>query len=321
MSDQKTNVFKEYQSLSERYAEASQYNLGFEEMYGDPESLYGSFTESFFESTEKYIEHFAPHVKVSQHERVSRCGLFKLPNLPFDEIGKLRIEGSPNRGVTYYYEDKQQMVLSQYSDQVYWESYNHNFFAFGDVVATGLGVLTRESMLIDNPRITSITVLEICEELIEYHKKHNPEIMDKLNVINCDANEWEGTCDTYLMDHHEKGNLLENFLKCYQKVNCKQCWFWPLEICVAKYSDYVILRDVVPELPELSELDWFVVRQNFFRDRLENVLIPDRVGANFGDLNTRTADQILLSCSNQYAFEDIVGRYSSAEGKKDDITN
>lgn len=133
---------------------------------------------------------------------------------------------------------------------------SHNYLARGHVIATGMGFLIREKILLDNPRVNKLTVLELNSDLIEYHRRYNKEIIDRIEVINCDANEYKGSCDVLLIDHHnlpEKGDYWINFDKCTKNIQHEVAWFWPIEAMVNDYNHYKNLLQWWPTLPNLSE--------------------------------------------------------------------
>ena len=73
--------------------------------------------------------------------------------------------------------------------------------AKGDVILTGLGLLIIPKHLLKNKEVTSITVLENNQPLIDIMNELNPAIMQQINVICTDANTYKGKCDTLLIDH------------------------------------------------------------------------------------------------------------------------
>lgn len=133
--------------------------------------------------------------------------------------------------------------------------------AYGKVIATGLGFLLREVMLLANPKVTEVVVLENSKEVIEYQKRHNPEIMEKITVIHCDANEYVGECDTLLVDHYEDLSVEKKELAVYGISSCCQnikhdlCWAWALEVLVT-YQDYIDIRAKGYKFPYLTEEEW-----------------------------------------------------------------
>lgn len=130
---------------------------------------------------------------------------------------------------------------------------SHNHMAYGDVITTGLGLLIREKMLIENPNVTSITVIENCDELIQYYKLHKPDIMDKMNVILADANTYKGSCDTLLLDHYNHILTLDEVKNITKNIECKRVWWWGIELRLKNIQSYLKLKSEIPQLPNLKE--------------------------------------------------------------------
>ena len=110
--------------------------------------------------------------------------------------------------------------------------YSHYKLAKGHVICTGLGFGTREQWLASKPEVTKITVLEKFKEVIEYHKDIGTKWHDKIEIINCDANDYKGSCDFLSIDHYEFDDILRilNSIKTVQNNIVSDClWFWMLE--------------------------------------------------------------------------------------------
>jgi len=60
------------------------------------------------------------------------------------------------------------MALSNKTLKEVTEQYSHFKLAEGDCICTGLGFLLRESWLLENPRVTKITVIEKNVVVIHY---------------------------------------------------------------------------------------------------------------------------------------------------------
>lgn len=190
---------------------------------------------------------------------------FNIPNIPVAKLGSVNVVDT-NGGRVLYVNDEVFMTWNPTNHQAY-ELYPQNVMAYGNVICTGLGFLIREQMLLENDRVKSITVLENSKDLIDYQKKYNPKIMEKLNVINCDANEYVGECDVLLLDHFEQmqSPWIENIdFSCVQNIKHDLLWFWTVEISDFNYEDYVHLRKhIYPTLPDISEQFYKVLQYVF----------------------------------------------------------
>ena len=110
--------------------------------------------------------------------------------------------------------------------------YSHYKLAKGHVICTGLGFGTREQWIASKPEVTKVTVLEKFKEVIDYHKDIGTKWSDKIEIINCDANDYKGSCDFLSIDHYEFNdalNLLSSIKKVCNNITCEYAWFWMLE--------------------------------------------------------------------------------------------
>lgn len=162
-----------------------------------------------------------------------------------------------------------------------WEVFSHYWIADGVCICTGLGFALRESWILSKKNVSKVVVLEKSKELIEYHKKFNSQIFDELEVINVDANEYKGKCDTLLLDHYEtetwdeiakySRNILKNII-------CEKMWIWPLEhqLIVGYINseenesfqqiyNTIKLKYGLTKLPELREEELRLFVFSFFR--------------------------------------------------------
>jgi hypothetical protein len=192
---------------------------------------------------------------------------FISPTLPTYSHGKLDILEEAD-GLNLYFDGERQMTTGYNHNSQFFEVYSHSHVAHGHVIGTGLGFLFRELMLLENPHVTKITILEKCEELIQYHLKFNCGIMDQIEVIHCDADTFEGKCDTFLMDHVEHGDHLGRFKNCLNNIQCTTSWFWPIELYCVNYDEYSSLRNKISTLPNLQRLEYELLVETFERDRV-----------------------------------------------------
>lgn len=129
------------------------------------------------------------------------------------------------------------MTYNFCTDEEALELYSHYYLAEGDCICTGLGLSIRERWLLNNPKVTSITVLEKNKSVIDFHMKYNEDLCSKINIINISADEYIGSCDTLLLDHYiyPFESIIEDVKKCCSNIACQKMWFWPLE-------DYIVVN-------------------------------------------------------------------------------
>lgn len=194
---------------------------------------------------------------------------------------------NPNTKVKFGYElridNERWMRFDTSNFTQLFEFYSQYNLSRGHCICSGLGFGLREKWLLSKKQITKITVLEKNIEVIDYHKKINPYFMDKIEVVNCDASEYKGECDTLLLDHYENLPLLnldeyfKDIKKCCDNIKHKTLWFWPLELVICElidpkwtvlkndlndknitkkiYERYLNIKTMYPTLPNISEYE------------------------------------------------------------------
>ncbi len=122
------------------------------------------------------------------------------------------------------------------------ELYSQYRIAEGHCVCTGLGLGVREQWLLRNPKVTKITVIEKSADVIEFHRRHNPETMSKIEVVHGDASEAHGVCDTLLLDHYiyPCESIIPDARRICSKIIHERSWWWPLE-------DYILCNSPIGE--------------------------------------------------------------------------
>jgi hypothetical protein len=146
---------------------------------------------------------------------------------------------------------KSNQCFTLYVNKHQWNNYNflyhdeafqvfpHYYLASGHCLCTGLGFGVRENWLLQNPRVTKITVLEKSRDVIEYHKWLNNPLLKKIELIECDANEYVGSCDTLLLDHYEQEKdqeWLDSIRNISKNVNHNCLWVWSVEPYIEDFS-------------------------------------------------------------------------------------
>ena len=128
---------------------------------------------------------------------------------------------------------KQWMMYEDENHHQAAQLFSHYYIASGNVITTGLGLGIREKWLLNNPNVKSLTILERNEDVIEYHREVNPTLFEKANIINCDAKEYKGKCNTLLLDHYEFETMEEIISDvkniCDNNIECDKMWVWHLE--------------------------------------------------------------------------------------------
>jgi hypothetical protein len=186
---------------------------------------------------------------------------FEFPNLPIDVVGSMEVKDFPTQKKLYV-DGKQWMGLNLKDFREVFQFLSHIENSRGKVITTGMGFLLRESWLVKKG--FDVTVLEVNKDIIDYHLKHNPDVCSKLTIINSNAEEYRGSCDTLLLDHYELETneyILDSVIKFKERINYSHIWFWPIERLVVRQcqiegigemESYLRIKDKVQGLPDLS---------------------------------------------------------------------
>lgn len=138
-------------------------------------------------------------------------------------------------GYFYLYIDNEQwMAYNTNTHLEAYEIYSHYTLAKGHVIVTGMGFGVRENWILSKPEVTKLTIIERSTDLINYHKQINSAFLNdpRVEVVNCDASKYKGSCDVLLLDHYELApyeTILADVKKVHDNIECKTMWFWPLE--------------------------------------------------------------------------------------------
>lgn len=162
-------------------------------------------------------------------------------------------------------ENEKWMVSSIENLEALFEVYSHYDLAKGHCICSGLGFGIREKWLLSKKEVTKVTVLEKNIEVINYHKKINPDLVNQIEIVHCDASQYKGECDTLLLDHYELlpfsnlDDFFSNIKECSNNIKHNTLWFWPLEYVISKKSrrkkkrEYNLLREQFPTLPDIDK--------------------------------------------------------------------
>ena len=149
---------------------------------------------------------------------------------PYDKNGVVVYKDKDSRW--HLIVDGVQMMLYTVGHEQALHFYSHYKLALGNVICTGLGFGVREQWLATKPEVNKITVLEKNKSVIDYHKDIGTQRSDKIEIINCNANEYKGTCDFLSIDHYEKEDtksIIESIKNTEKNIVSYYMWFWLLE--------------------------------------------------------------------------------------------
>lgn len=160
-------------------------------------------------------------------------------NLPKTNNAKLEnieiIFDSKNNVYTLYENKNKWMIfsISKEYDSVK-EFYSQYDQAYGDVLITGLGFGIVATWLLQKEAVKSVTVIEISKEIIELFKQNNPEIYDKLIIINENASEYISNkkYDCLFLDHYEDQDFnwrIKDMNNVMKNIPHTIFWSWSIE--------------------------------------------------------------------------------------------
>lgn len=202
---------------------------------------------------------------ISSMELYGILGLKKFPKIvPYHEknLSIKEIDFGGMYGM--FVANERWMTFNPKNSEQLFEFYSHYNLARGHCICTGLGFGLREEWLLSKKEVSKVTVIEKNIDVINYHKKINPDLLNQIEVINCDASEYSGQCDTLLLDHYESepfSNLVgyfENIKRCSINISHNTLWFWPLEQIISNeydtmFVEYNLLKKQFPTLPNINE--------------------------------------------------------------------
>jgi len=111
--------------------------------------------------------------------------------------------------------------------------------AYGKCVISGLGFGIISEMLLNNPKVTSVTVYENSEDVIEMNRLYGHAIKE-VEVIHQSINDVRDiNCDCLLLDHYELESdeyIVENVRNISVNNKSNLLWFWRAEPIIKKFQ-------------------------------------------------------------------------------------
>jgi hypothetical protein len=187
------------------------------------------------------------------------------PHIELYNDGKLEVYPLSETAFGLKVNGERWMAYDYFNHSQVLQVFSHYDLANGHCVCSGLGFGARENWLLTKKNVSKITVLEKNKEVIEYHEYIKSPLLDHIEVIHCDASEYNGKCNTLLLDHYEFEPCLANkhlfftdVEKCVKNIEHDVMWFWPIEHVLLlsrkmnKFQSYYQLKQMFPTLPELD---------------------------------------------------------------------
>jgi len=138
---------------------------------------------------------------------------------------------------TFFLEVDNQIWMA-YDYNTHWQAVEflpHYLLAKGHCICTGMGFGVRENWLMNKKEVTKITIIEKNKTVLDYHKHIQSPFLEHCEIIINDASQFNGTCDTLLLDHYENesyNDILTDVKKVSNNINHETLWFWPFEYII-----------------------------------------------------------------------------------------
>jgi hypothetical protein len=164
---------------------------------------------------------------------------FSMPNLVEEKLNKLVVK-KINKNYEMFIDNKKWNNYDSHLHTEAFQVFSHYYLAEGHCICTGLGFLIRENWILNKSNVSKVTILENNLDIINYHNKFNKNIMEKIEIIYCNANEFEGKCDTLLLDHYEQETdqiFIESLQKIQKNIKCNKMWAWSVEPIIDSFSN------------------------------------------------------------------------------------
>ena len=211
---------------------------------------------------------------------------FIKPNIIPYKKDNFEIKKHNRNNILLIQDNVQWMAFNTENYREVFQVYPHYMLAKGHCICTGMGFLLRENWLLNKKEVTKVTVIEKNKNVIDYHNKFNPQIMEKLEVIHGDVYSYKGKCDTLLVDNFEGGEqyevaFLQHFKIISDNIKSDVSYMWPLESILSRhYRNYIglSLSDIyynikkyfeLKSLPNLSEEELFDFCHKFYLGNFE----------------------------------------------------
>jgi len=134
---------------------------------------------------------------------------------------------------TLYNNGDRWMVCEKDSDLQIKELYSSYDTAVGDILVSGLGFGILALWLSSKPNVTSVTVIEFSQDVIDLFKQSN-DVPDNLTIIHGDIINYntDKHYDVILLDHYERQTFdwrIKDMNRICQRISHKAFWAYSLE--------------------------------------------------------------------------------------------
>lgn len=143
------------------------------------------------------------------------------------------------------------------------ELYSSYDLSEGNVLLTGFGFGILPQWIAQKPEVTSLTVVEINEDVVNLFLRFN-KLNPKIKIVISDITQYKDDIDYdwVILDHYEEDRMptKDKLTQITNNLKCSNLWFWPLELLLTKYSSWEQFRKdysmKIPDLPKNQILDY-----------------------------------------------------------------
>lgn len=166
---------------------------------------------------------------------------------------------------------KEWNVYDSVNNREVYEQYSSYDLAYGDVLLTGFGFGHISNWIASKPEVTSVTILEISQDILDAYLESNV-LPEKTSVIITDADTYKSDkkYDCVILDHISNQMKPKSFYLDFRKIakNIKNdlFWFWSIEMFYLKHYYNFTLDDLYKFPKDFKPFDFGLKWENFRKD-------------------------------------------------------
>lgn len=152
-----------------------------------------------------------------------------------------------NRYLTLSHKGEEWHVLNIQNLREIHEQWSGYDLAYGDVLISGFGFGHMACWLANKPEVTSVTVVEISQDVLNAFLENN-SLPDKVNVVIADINNYQTDkhYDCIILDHIsnviKEQSYYKDLVKVGNNISHDLLWFWSIEMYYLRYHYDILIR-------------------------------------------------------------------------------
>lgn len=173
------------------------------------------------------------------------------------------------------------MGLNRNTNKQIKEFYSQYDLAYGDVLLTGFGFGILASWLASKPEVTSVTVVEISQDIVDVFLMNNI-ISNKIKIIIADASEYKTDqhFDCVFLDHYEiqhEAWILKDMKQVSKNIpNHDVFWAWSIENRLCWPGDTPTREDMLHgKILDTTAVDFYPLYNKFKNQIVDIPTLPD----------------------------------------------